>query len=282
MNCQGFENTWNRLLDAETASRLLEESETDIASSDRAEWERAAHSHAQICPRCRQAGVRNETLREAIRSWNRRQLGGPAPDLADRIVAGACPMAQRPRHLARALIPVAACTLAAAAVLVLAIFPVHWSFERRPDGRAGHRSAQPSGEGGGPEPTRQADARLLSHALADATEATWDLARTTSEPAARLGRQVLEAATQGTDPAVLVLLSASTDRKPGSSLAALPSVLQDFPESASASWLQEVGNGLAAGVRPLSTTARQAFGFLRTPSMEKVGVPNTSPSSKGA
>ena len=39
------------------------------------------------------------------------------------------------------------------------------------------------------------DARTLNMALAEATAATWDLARSASEPAARISRQVLDAAT---------------------------------------------------------------------------------------
>ena len=40
------------------------------------------------------------------------------------------------------------------------------------------------------------DRRALNAALAEATAATWDLARSASEPAARISREVLDAATR--------------------------------------------------------------------------------------
>ncbi|MCA1686628.1 MAG: hypothetical protein LC745_11780 [Planctomycetia bacterium] len=85
------------------------------------------------------------------------------------------------------------------------------------------------------------DPKGLSDALADAGSATWDLAREASGPAARVGRQVIEAAElPGTSPAV-----------------ALPGVVRP----ASDVW-REVGDRVNAGVRPLEGSARHAFGFL--------------------
>jgi hypothetical protein len=157
----------------------------------------------------------------------------------------------------------------AATILAFLFLPASW----RVGGHA-TRTDPPSAT------RRNTDADVLREALADATDATWDLARSTSEPATRLGREVLEAATPGHDA-----------DGPGSSgsesvsfhLTSLSSVLRGgAPSSASAALLQDLGDGLAASVRPLSSSARQAFGFLRTPNIEKREHPGNLPASKGA
>ena len=162
--------------------------------------------------------------------------------------------------------------------------PLPWRLERVSPASGRGRPAGPASESTLRPSNRQADSRVLSEALADATAATWDLARTTSEPAARLGRQVLESATQVESPA---RAGASAADPAGSSYpgldslaAVLPVVPQAPPGSA---LLQQVGDGLSASVRPLSSTARQAFGFLRIPSLEKTdNSPIHQPASKGA
>ena len=103
------------------------------------------------------------------------------------------------------------------------------------------------GPGPAPAPAhvRAIDPGDLTEALADATSATWDLAREASAPAARVGRQVLDdaAAIPGTPSAL-----------------AMPVAVAPAPEV----W-QTVGDRLSAGVRPLSGTARRAFSFLLGP-----------------
>jgi len=99
-----------------------------------------------------------------------------------------------------AALPLGAAVAAVACLIALVLAPLPWRLERvspgidrgRPAGRASGSALRPS--------NRQADSRVLSEALADATAASWDLARTTSEPAARLGRQVLESATRVENP----------------------------------------------------------------------------------
>jgi hypothetical protein len=125
---------------------------------------------------------------------------------------------------------------------------------------------------------RQTDTPLLSVALADATLATLDLARSTSAPAARLGLEALEAAAQQSDQA-----EPESAGDAGSGLAPFPLVLRDLSQSSpDLAWLQEVGDDLAARVRPLSSSARQAFGFLRAPELRKTETSSNSPASKGA
>ena len=83
---------------------------------------------------------------------------------------------------------------------------------RRNRGRDHRRSALEAGDRTGPtnaawprgrhDPRRRsaiptaAGGQMLNEAVADATDATWDLARSASEPAARISRQVLDAATE--------------------------------------------------------------------------------------
>ena len=82
--------------------------------------------------------------------------------------------------------------------------------------------------------------RPITESLAEATSATLSLARETSAPAARVGKQVLASAT-------------------------LPKA--DWPvemptRAEPAEVLQSVGSRVEEGVRPLSGAARSAFSFL--------------------
>jgi hypothetical protein len=94
----------------------------------------------------------------------------------------------------------------------------------------------------------RSDPGPLTDALADATSATWDLAREASAPAARLGRDVLGAAAL-----------------PGS-----PTAPETPDPSASAAVvLRQVGDRVNEGVRPLSGSARHAFSFLLGPALDE-------------
>ena len=117
--------------------------------------------------------------------------------------------------------------------------------------------------------------------MAEATAATWDLARSASEPAARISRQVLDAATQADhDPSLPTLTPAW---EPNAAGALVPSLAALAPDTAAAETaLQQVGDHLATGVRPLSDTARHAFGFLLGPANAKTEVPANPPAPKGA
>ena len=64
---------------------------------------------------------------------------------------------------------------------------------------------------------------------------------------------------------------------------AVPSLAPFTPDpSAASSAFQQVGDHLAAGVRPLSDTARHAFGFLIGPAPDRAGRRTSPPSAKGA
>ena len=90
-------------------------------------------------------------------------------------------------------------------------------------------------------PVVDVTSRSLSDAFADVTSATLDLAIETSGPAGRVGRVVLDSSTF---PDAEPTLSLSVSVVPTSKI------------------LQSVSGRVGAGVRPLSGSARQAFGFL--------------------
>jgi hypothetical protein len=190
---------------------------------------RALVAHAASCPACRAIAARYELLGRALRSWG----PGPSPPegFADRVIAAAHP---EPRVL-----PVSRWRWAAAAAVVVATL-------------VGLRGViQPRSPERKPIPVTQVvrpevPPRPLSDALADATQATLALARETSAPAARIGRQVLAAAT----------INHSR-----------PLALQPSIEPA-ADVLQSVGDGVNQGVRPLSGSARHAFRFLIGPALQ--------------
>ena len=90
-----------------------------------------------------------------------------------------------------------------------------------------------------PEIPTEPPARPLSESLADATSATLDLARAATGPAARVGRGAWGAVpSKGVE-------DAAADPGPGV--------------------LRGVGDRVGEGVRPLSGSARNAFGFLFDP-----------------
>jgi hypothetical protein len=132
-----------------------------------------------------------------------------------------------------------------------------------------------------PEPANLiADSRGLNHAVAEATAATWDLARSASEPAARISRRMLDAATEPDRNDNSPASPAQTE--PMIATVSVPSLDALTPDPAAAgAMLQDVGGRFATGVRPLSDSARQAFGFLLAPVPAKAAAPNNPQSSRG-
>ena len=215
MNCRDFDRTWNDRLDARGEPPEAEGL--------------ALEAHAAACPACRALAVRYRTLRQALVAW------GPPPAVpagfADRFLERLDVAEARPASRAPALrawsIPIAM-----AASLLLAVFLAN----RRSD-RGGRAEPGPA-----PAPSvASAAPRPLTDALAEATSASWDLARHASAPAARIGRQVFDSAS--------VRLPSATFSRP----------VRVRPVSGV---LQSVEERVNAGVRPLSGSARRAFGFL--------------------
>jgi hypothetical protein len=199
-------------------------------------------AHAAECPACRSLAVRYRTLRQALAAW------GPPPAVpegfADRVLQHLDVAEVRPASRAVALrawwIPIA---LAASLVLVVLL-------ANRQAERGGRAEPGPA-----PAPSvASGDPRPLTDALAEATSASWDLAWHASAPAARIGRQVIDSAS--------VRLPSAT----------LSSPVRVRPVSGV---LQSVEERVNAGVRPLSGSARRAFGFLLgTP---PIGAPAEGP-----
>jgi hypothetical protein len=129
--------------------------------------------------------------------------------------------------------------------------------------------------------TAPVDSRALNLAVAEATAMTWDLARSASEPAARISRQVLDTASNPEQDRAVPDTASSSDSV--AATIAVPSLDALAPDAETAgAILQQVGDRLATGVRPLSESARHAFGFLLGPPLEKPQVPTNPPAQKGA
>jgi hypothetical protein len=281
MNCQDFERTWNERIDA-SSSPAGKEGTSIRAADDR----RALLEHAAACPTCRPKAAGYEALEAAILAWG--QPPAPPAELANRILvaAQALPLG-RPSLSERSSKPLSArhpaypsihirrtVQLLAAAASIMAVVTVGLiarvaidrsrgrirlaaAITERPTGPASDRSGLPR----------------LNEALASATEATLDLARSASEPAARLSLQLLDASTEPD------IESASRS----SSAISVPSWDSFTPDSAAAvATIQQVGDRLASGVRPLSSTARQAFSFLLGPAPPKPPTPANPPAARGA
>ena len=225
MNCRRCEAIWNELLDRPAEGRST--------------LEQAVEAHASTCERCRGISARYQVLRQAGSVL--RPPPSPSPGSMERLHALTVPptLAREPKRLG----PWYRVAMASAA----ALFAVAWL------GRPG-----PAPEGLAPRsvppPSSAVDAsRPLGKALAEATEATLDLAREASAPASRIGRDVL-------DPAA-------------SEAVAGPTAAVD---SSAPGVLQSVGERVGAGVGPISGSARHAFSFLLGPPPEPAPAPRES------
>ncbi len=259
MTCRDFQRICDELLDADAHGE--NEHQRDDAA-------RLA-AHAAECPACRAIEARYQLLEQAIRAW--RQPPAPSPAFVDRILAAArsepaiipAP-AGRPWPMNRDGLRIVAGL--AATVLVGVSVALLLPRLARNDRTESHppvveRTVTPPRM---PSPS-------INRALADATSATWDLARSASEPAARLGREVLDA--NEDDGAARTAAAATTARaQHAEGLASLnvpvPSLEPLAPDASAV--LQQVGDQISAGVRPISSTARQAFGFLLGPDRRPV------------
>lgn len=209
--CHEFESRWNALLDQRGGDHP--ELEADLAR------------HAAMCPECRRKEFGYQKLRPALQALG--PLTAPSPDSTERILAAhAASLRLRPGRLTR-------WSLAAAAALLLACG--FWA------SGLGHRHSA------APNLVARPPARPLAESLADATAATLDLARVTSEPAARLGLQVFQSA-DFPEPSWR-LLSVRTP-----SAAVMPP--SDDPDD---------GDAPQAEIAPLTGSTRNAFQFLLGP-----------------
>jgi hypothetical protein len=268
MNCRDFERIWNELIDVRS------QSPGDDHARAAADRESSLFQHAATCAACRRSAAGYEVLHQAILAWG--NAPEPPRGLTDRVLAAVEAPPRASRATARLSHPSISnrwWIAAAASILALLTFGVIFSRMNvnvaRDRGRLAQGVPVPAPDSGG-NPSESAG---LNDALASASEATWDLALSASEPAARLSRQFLDAAGEPDIP-----------RNSGSSAAvSVPSLDSITPDSASAvETIQQVGDRLASGVRPLSSSARQAFGFLLGPPPPKPDVRANPPAARGA
>jgi hypothetical protein len=271
IQCHEFERAWNELLDAGVG-----------VGEDR---ERALWDHAAGCPACRQVAERYHALRRAVRAWG--PPPAPAAGLVDRILfevrTPAPPAWPVLRSVGRGLprnraLPAAAAAVAACLLGVIAVDRLRPKEPLNGPSAALVGAGRPATLGAG---AHAAAPQPFNLALAGATEATWDLARTASEPAARISRQVIDVAT-GLEPGGVRTHADAVADAPAMSVS-IPRLDVLAPDSdIAAAMLQQVGDSLASGVRPLSSTARHAFGFLLAPAPVKRASHTNSPAEKGA
>jgi hypothetical protein len=287
MTCRDFQHRWNELLDAEAAPE-------GGPSID--EIEAALLAHAAECPACRPIAARYQALRKAIRAW--RRPPSPPADLAHHILSTPADLtpgtvrvaARRSRRLwsdHRARYRLIRSGLAAAFLVCTGLGILLTRINRHdPSGRPDRvtptaadnlRSISgPRGTPGGPSP--------LDRALSEATSATWDLARSAAEPAARIGREMLDASAPAGDPTVdTTESSAGPDEGLAGLSISVPNLdpLGSDADPASAI-IEQVGGPLSAGFKPLSSTARHAFGFLLGPPPARAGSRPDGSTSNGA
>jgi hypothetical protein len=288
MTCRDYERGWNALIDMDRAYARRDAVGADQLDPAMADTKRALLHHAADCSACRQLGMRYQILRRAIQAGVHSQ--SPPVGLADRILAeierpspSAWVVYGEPRSQ---LIPPAIVAFAAIAAVLIAVFLPLSYLNRDLQSRLDrpktvlHPTPGPSGHDEVSE-TVAVDARSLDTAVADATAATWDLARSASEPAARISRQVLDVATEADREPSLPNSDAGLETvSTGASVLSLAALAPDT--AAAEAMLQQVGDHLATGVRPLSDTARHAFRFLLGPASAKPDVPANPPAPKGA
>ena len=285
MNCQEFDEIWNRLLDHETLAEYKRFAGLEVPPRELVELEEAALRHARECPRCCQAQASHQRLREALRAWSLgdRRTQAPPPQLVDCIRSEPEFGSRRPYGRWKARPAVAAAKVAAATLIAVLLTkaPGRLPHPQR-DGDNSGRGAPLDLAAGTRSAPRAADARLLGKAVWDVTTATWDLAQTTSRPAAGLGRDVLEVAAGGHDPSALPasgFLAVSAGPQP----AFAASIFEAAPGSPPASdLLRQVASEVSSSFRPLSSSARQALQFLRVPSLGKPESTRLGPASEGA
>ncbi len=286
MTCREFQSQWDALLDADARVAAIGAGSEPDRFDTRAkpaldDSEAALLAHAAGCPECRQIAAQWRVLRHAIAAW--RQPPVAPAGLADRILAAkSMPQTLQwkvveaiERKQSRRDHLILACTLAASFLGIILLSRAIRMRDPSPDGRANppaivsrDQDLQAVADLGRDPGGHQA----LNRVLAEATSATWDLARSASEPAARISRDMLDATTRSEDAPLepasdrpVAVVDRSDLRAVGLTVA-VPSLDNLAPDSSAASAvLQHVGDHFSAGVRPLSDTARHAFGFLIGP-----------------
>jgi hypothetical protein len=211
MRCEEFDSLCHEQLDLRAGA--------DLRASA------ALEEHAAVCAICRTTYLRYQILQQALTV-----ASPPTPPVGfvDRCLAAydGAPRIFTVRARVLPWVPWAA----AAAILVAAVILT----------RTGANTPIAANPPRGPALANIVEPpRPFVESLSAATQATMVLARETSAPAARIGRQVLD-----------------------STSLASPDWGVSLPASDTATLIQSMGDQVEAGVRPFSGTARTAFGFL--------------------
>jgi hypothetical protein len=232
VNCSEFEAEWNRRLDAARAGLV------PLFADDP-----EAAAHASACADCRAATIRYSVLLQAIGALPPPQPHDPA--LTARILA-TWGEQEEPRTIAAS--PHAgwrrpAIRYAAAAALALVCFGGLMAVRdrlavRRPAELVATTPAPISATATRPAPA----ARPLNEAFSEAASATLSLARESSAPAARIGRDMIGSAAEAVGPVLATTDETDADPRPP--------------------LLDRLGGGVPSAAGPWSTPARNAFGFL--------------------
>ncbi|WP_422930507.1 hypothetical protein [Singulisphaera sp. PoT] len=198
--------------------------------------------HASLCEACRPLAQRYQTLLHVVSL----KIPTPIPSLG--FVESCLDAIERDREVVKPrrilAFPRRVAGLAAAALLLIALVAA-FRFVGREYGLPG----------GGVEVVQKSDGNpSISEALATAGTATWDLARESSGSAAKIGREMLNSATLPPNSSSLFLTLSG-------------------PEANEV--LEGVSERVNAGVRPLSDSAKQAFGFLLDAAEVERTVPPT-------
>jgi hypothetical protein len=302
MTCHDFQRKWHELLDADAAERATSAGLHATGTGPGRdpvddESEALLLSHAADCPACRPIAVRYQTLRQAIRGW--RQPPVPPDDLVQRILSAPADIrlrilvAGRVRSLLRAHQPVVLLTgLVAASLLLALLLPaINQMLDSKRTNPPGNVPVGPVVDlhsvPGPVEPS--ADRWVLNRALAEATSATLELARTASEPAARISHDMLDSSERAAEVTVnppaepTPAATAGPDEGPVRLSVSLPSLDPLTSEGTSASEvLHQVGDRLSEGAAPISSTARHAFGFLLGSPAGRAGPPAARATPTGA
>ena len=230
MTCREVEHFWERRLDEVRSGTSMEASE-GLPSE--------LTSHLSLCAQCRARSVGFSALAQAITALD---TPSPSAGLSARVLAAVeadrSPQRLRMRPIRRESATLVRRFTVAAAVL-LAVFGLRAIRSPREivDPKPDRLPPQAT-----PLVTVEETSRPLTETVAEVAEVTVALARRTSEPAARLGREMLESATES------------------SSLAEEPT--PEANEVSADRMVKGIGSRLEAGVRPFTQPTRSAFSFL--------------------
>ncbi len=222
MNCQDFERYWNEWLDAEHDTAFGVAANRSLNDLPS---RTDLDAHAASCPACAAIHVKFDTLRTAIAALP--APPAPSPEFVARLheVAKESPRTLLAFPSRNRWLITAAAALVVLGVTLAVVRP--WTQAEKAPVLVAHNEVEP---------------RSITAALAEATSATLDLAREASAPAGRVGREVLSSA--------------------GLPDASNSDISLDIPAAPSSDLLNSVGHSVGEGVKPLSGSARQAFGFL--------------------